>query len=122
MNKREKGNKGESEACEFLKKKGYTIVAQNYRIRSGEIDIIAGHKKTLIFVEVKKRKDAQFGLPREAVGPRKQRAIIFTSLAYLQSNQISSQTKIRYDVIEVYEDGKIVWIQDAFSADGIEGV
>lgn len=48
------GNLGEDIACEYLKKKGYSILARNYRKKFGEIDIISvGPNKTLIFIEVK---------------------------------------------------------------------
>ena len=46
------GDNGEDVACEFLKKQGYKILSRNYRIRGGEIDIIAQDKEYLVFVEV----------------------------------------------------------------------
>jgi len=62
-----KGKFGEDLACEFLKKQGYKIIERNYRIRGGEIDIIALDEKTLVYVEVKTRTSHQFGLPEESI-------------------------------------------------------
>jgi len=52
---------GENKAVEFLKAKNYTILARNYHSRFGEIDIIARKQNTIIFVEVKTRKNTAFG-------------------------------------------------------------
>lgn len=62
-----KGKQGEDLAYEFLKKQGYKIIERNFRIRGGEIDIIAIDEKTLVYVEVKTRTSHQFGLPEESI-------------------------------------------------------
>lgn len=67
MNKIGIGNYGEDLACEFLKSKGYKIIERNFRIRGGEIDIIATDGSTLVYVEVKTRSNRNFGLPEESV-------------------------------------------------------
>lgn len=67
MNKYKKGLFGESLACEFLKSKGYKIIERNFRIRGGEIDVIAKDGKTLVYVEVKTRSQKVFGEPEEAI-------------------------------------------------------
>lgn len=54
---------GENKAVEFLKAKKYIILARNYHSRFGEIDIIARKQNTIIFVEVKTRKNTAFGFP-----------------------------------------------------------
>ena len=66
------GVTGEQEAKNYLVKKGYKIVKMNFSCKIGEIDIIAMDKDTLVFVEVKARNTAMFGLPREAVTAKKQ--------------------------------------------------
>lgn len=65
------GALGESVACRFLAHHGYKIIERNYRIRGGEIDIIATKDQTLIFIEVKTRYSKEFGLPEESITPRK---------------------------------------------------
>lgn len=83
QNDREIGAAFEEKACEYLKKNGLQIVERNFRVRQGEIDIVAQDKGTLVFVEVKYRKDASKGLPEEAVNLRKQRQISKVALFYI---------------------------------------
>ena len=71
MNKTNLGQIGETLAAKYLTKKGYRIIEQNFRIRGGEIDIIAIDGITLVYVEVKTRTGNQFGYPEEAVTPQK---------------------------------------------------
>ncbi len=70
------GNKGKDLACTYLRKKGYEIIERNYRIRGGEIDIVAIDTDTLVFVEVKARKTTKFGSSLEAITPWKIRSLI----------------------------------------------
>ena len=67
----ELGLEGEKLATDFLKSKGYKIIENNYRYRRAEIDIIAVHKGTLIFVEVKTRSNFNYGEPEHAVDEHK---------------------------------------------------
>lgn len=77
------GNQGESLACEYLKKQGYKILERNYRIRGGEIDIVARDKDYLVFVEVKTRSSHEFGLPVDAMTPWKIKFLLKTAQFYL---------------------------------------
>lgn len=74
---------GENKAVEFLKAKNYTILARNYHSRFGEIDIIARKQNTIIFVEVKTRKNTAFGFPAEFVDYKKQQKIMKTAQLYI---------------------------------------
>ena len=91
---------GESIAAAYLRKKHYKIIATNYRCRFGEIDLIATYKKTIIFVEVKTRKSADFALAREFVSNQKQSRLKATAEIYLSTFPTSLQP--RFDVIEIY--------------------
>lgn len=106
------GVTGEQEAKNYLVKKGYKIVKMNFSCKIGEIDIIAMDKDTLVFVEVKARNTAMFGLPREAVTAKKQYKIRRIAELYLQRYSTFDQ-KIRFDVIEILGD-KITHIENAF--------
>ena len=106
------GVTGEQEAKNYLIKKGYKIVKMNFSCKIGEIDIIAMDKDTLVFVEVKARNTAMFGLPREAVTAKKQYKIRRIAELYLQRYSTLDQ-KIRFDVIEILGD-KITHIENAF--------
>ncbi len=101
MTTKEKGNKGEDLAVEFLKKKGYSIKKRNFHFgKTGEIDIIAQEKQTLVFVEVKMRSSDAFGDPLLAITPTKQRAMRKTAEGYLYVNKIYD-TECRFDIITI---------------------
>ena len=114
MNNVEKGILGEKIATEYLKSKGAYILENNYKIKSGEIDIIAEINDELVFIEVKSRTNIKFGYPAEAVDCRKIRKIVNTAKYYILKNNLNN-VPIRFDVIEIYlKDKKINHIVNAF--------
>ncbi|MGR3317644.1 MAG: YraN family protein [Candidatus Anammoxibacter sp.] len=123
-NKKEIGLKGEAEAVAFLKKEGYKIIKKNYTCNLGEIDIIAIHKKILVFVEVKVRSTDIFGAPELAVTKHKRRQIIRVAESYLSRNRIRD-TDCRFDVVAIsYSSEKkiapaIKLLKNAFQLDDI---
>ena len=96
------GDLGENAAYKYLKKKHYRILERNFVSKYGEIDIIARHKKELIFIEVKTRGSKAYGGGAGAVNFHKRRNIVFTSQAYMRN--IDYNGPRRYDIIEVYID------------------
>ena len=78
------GNQGEDIACWYLKKQGYKILERNFRIRGGEIDIVAQDKDYLVFVEVKTRYSHEYGLPVESMTHWKIKHLLKTAMFYLQ--------------------------------------
>lgn len=80
--RKEAGKLGEDLAVSYLIKHGYQIIEQNFRIRGGEIDIVALEKDTLVFVEVKTRSSAEFGSPLEAITYWKLKSLIKTAQFY----------------------------------------
>ncbi len=102
MNCVEKGHRGEDLAVAFLFAKGYRILTRNWRIKAGEIDIIAQDGDTLVFCEVKSRSSIRFGTGAEAVDGRKQRKIMQVATLYLQRYRLSNQ-RCRFDVIEILQ-------------------
>jgi len=117
MNQRQAfGKAGEDLAVRYLKKKGYKVLEQNYTCPVGEIDIIARHKKTIVFVEVKTRRSLSYGSAKLAITPHKQRKISMAALYYLKSNQQMDQDA-RFDVVTVQTTSgsqEIDLIQNAF--------
>ena len=99
------GHEGESIAAGYLKKSGYKIIVQNYQNKLGEIDIIAKDRDTLVFVEVKSRRSGQYGHPKWAVTPRKQRKISMVALYYLKESR-QTHRKARFDVVTVLDRQK----------------
>ncbi|MDR2400112.1 MAG: YraN family protein [Deferribacteraceae bacterium] len=107
------GKRGEQIAEKYLKKKGYSILRCNFRSHAGEIDIIAEIGGVLVFTEVKRRSGGNFGKGYEAVGKVKQKKIIRTAQAYL--NTLPDIPPCRFDVISI--DGEeITHIENAFTA------
>ncbi len=103
----------ESAAVEYLEKTlKYKIIECNYSNKIGEIDIIAKDGKVLVFVEVKARETARYGLGREAVDWRKQSKIRQVASLYLQSHHANS-SMVRFDVIDILGDN-ITHISNAF--------
>jgi len=94
------GAKGESYAVSLLQKNGYKIIERNFRRPWGEIDIIAIKNGILVFVEVKARKSDRFGLPEEAVTPRKLGKIRKVSELYMKLHPELPQ-KARIDVVSI---------------------
>ena len=100
-------------AAAYLSERGLEILEYNYRTARGEIDLIAREKDTLVFVEVKYRRDARMGYPQEAVTPAKQRKIRQVAGAYLAEKGGSGGLACRFDVVAVLGD-EITWIPGAF--------
>jgi putative endonuclease len=96
------GQEGESIAARHLKKCGYKILERNYRNNIGEIDIIAMDCDTIVFVEVKTRRNHHFGGPKWAVTHRKQQKISMVALFYLKQLRMCDR-KARFDVVTVTE-------------------
>ncbi|MCK9594470.1 MAG: YraN family protein [Candidatus Omnitrophica bacterium] len=94
------GRQGEDEAVRFLKRKGYKILARNYRTMSAEIDIIARDKDTFCFVEVKTRLSGWFGEPAEAIDRRKQGKIYRAATLFLKEKGLLD-AGARFDVVSV---------------------
>ncbi|MCL6472159.1 MAG: YraN family protein [Firmicutes bacterium] len=112
------GKTGEDMAALHLRRKGYHIIEQNFRTKLGEIDIVARHKKTLVFCEVKTRMGRLYGHPIEAVTVPKQRRIKKIADIYLaRLKDLHKFDSIRFDVICVLAEGstpKIEHIENAF--------
>ncbi|MDE5583526.1 MAG: YraN family protein [Ruminococcus sp.] len=106
MTASEIGKLGEEAVCEYLAENGYRIVKRNYRIRGGEIDIIAENDEYIAFVEVKSRKPDSMVSGFEAVNKRKKSLIIKTASDYCCKNP--SELQPRFDVAEVIIDGGAV--------------
>ena len=98
--RRKQGQDGEQIAAAFLQRQGYRIEERNYRIRQGEIDIIAWDGSTLVFVEVKTKTQSRFGSPEEMVDRRKQQTMTRVAMVYVQQRRLE-HTTLRFDVVAV---------------------
>jgi putative endonuclease len=108
----ETGGRAESAASQALARRhGYKIVARNYRIRAGEIDIIAFDGEVLCFVEVRSRGREDFGLPEETISATKRRRIARAAQSWL--TRYTREPICRFDVVAISGD-EIRVIKDAF--------
>lgn len=99
------GHSGEQYAVEFLRTHNYTILEQNFRIRLGELDIIAQKNNTVYFCEVKTRVGDSHGKPYEAVTPRKLQHIKRVATAYVLQNGLkNSKLSVQVISIMLYSD------------------
>lgn len=94
------GQFGENIAYNFLIKKGYNILENNYTVSFGEIDIIAEKNNCISFIEVKCRKSNQYGLPEEAITEYKKKRIIRVAEYYIKRKNINNKI-ISFDVIAI---------------------
>jgi len=110
------GIAGEAAARRFLEEAGLTIVAAGFRVRCGEIDLIACDGPVMVFVEVKTRSSEVFGRPAESVTPRKRGRIVRAASVYLLKARWTERP-CRFDVVEVFPVGagwRVKHLVDAF--------
>src|SRR3954465_14321004 len=92
------GEDGEDLAVRALERAGYAIVARRYRVRAGEIDIIARDGACLVFVEVKTRHTTRFGGGLAAITLRKRRKIVAVAMDFLARHRLDG-VACRFDVV-----------------------
>ena len=111
------GRRGEDLAHRFLRKQGYTIVARNYRLSSGdaEADLIARHGEDLVIVEVKTRATDEFGPPEQAVNPEKRRHLMRVAREYARKTNTPWE-HMRFDIVSIVlrEPPQITLLRAAF--------
>jgi len=108
---------GEDLAHRYLRSQGCTIVARNYRTRSGsgEIDLVAWHGGVLVFVEVKTRESSEFGPPDRAVDAEKRDHLRRAARDYARRTGVDIGNT-RFDIVSIVLDRptRIEWLRDAF--------
>ncbi|NLL71057.1 MAG: YraN family protein [Epulopiscium sp.] len=107
---------GEDLAFTYLESLGYHILEKNFRCKIGEIDLIAQHNESIVFIEVKYRRTLSYGYPCEAVHRTKQKTISKVALYYLKKYNLFDSS-CRFDVVEIIQnkdETQIHLIQNAF--------
>ncbi len=107
-NKDELGRWGEAVAANALRNRGYTILEQNWRCRSGEIDLIAVDGDCIVIVEVKTRRTTQFGHPLESITPRKCVRLRILAGEWCKSTSRPGVARLRIDAVGIVGDGTTV--------------
>jgi len=108
------GAQAEQLAADYLLRHGLRLITKNYRSRFGEIDLILADGNVLVFVEVRLRRNANFGGAAASIDARKQAKLITTAQQYLTT--LPTVPPCRFDAILLDGSGQIEWLKNAFSA------
>ncbi len=105
------GDAAERQAATFLEGQGLAILARNYRCRGGEIDLIARDGDTLVFVEVRARRNSAYGGAAASITTHKQQRLIYAARHYLM--HLPTEPLCRFDAVLI--DGEhLEWLRSAF--------
>ncbi len=108
-----RGAAAETHAADFLVRQGLVILERNFRVKGGEIDLIARDGTTTVFVEVRQRSRRDYGGAAASITRTKQRRLILAARHWLQRR---GECACRFDCVLI-DGGQMEWLQDAFSAD-----
>jgi len=112
------GSHWEERAAAYLQAQGLVVLERGYRCRLGEIDIIASESDTLVFVEVRFRRNRRFGSASETVGAIKQTKLLRAARHFLMRHPCYADVPIRFDVIAVdgenSSEARVDWLRNAF--------
>ncbi|MDR0742334.1 MAG: YraN family protein [Puniceicoccales bacterium] len=97
------GKQGEVLAYNFIKKRGYSIVARNWRFSHGEIDIIAENSGVIVFIEVRLRRKGAFVRGYESISRSKKAVLRRACFAYLKK-YAKREPSYRFDVVDIEHD------------------
>lgn len=99
--RRQLGRYGESIAADLLRRKGYDVLARNWRCAAGELDLIVREPQTLVTIEVKTRRSLTFGSPLEAITPQKAARLRHLTARWLTEHPQGIDA-VRIDVVAVF--------------------
>ncbi|MDR3323332.1 MAG: YraN family protein [Zoogloeaceae bacterium] len=110
------GARAEALAADYLQKQGLRVLARNFRVRGGEIDLIARDGQTTVFVEVRLRRSAYFGGAAASITPAKRQRLILAARHWLAAH---GDRVCRFDcvLLDATRMEAIQWLQNAFDAD-----
>ena len=114
------GAVAERDALRYLQRRGLTLITRNYRTRFGEIDLIMQHGHVVVFVEVRYRKNDDFGRAAETITRGKKRRIAAAAEQFLMSHSRRGNPTARFDVVTINAADShrpVEWFQNAFAAD-----
>lgn len=113
-----RGQQAEALAARFLERNGLRVLARNFRCRGGEIDLVCGDGRTLVFVEVRLRCHRAYGGAVASITRSKQQRVILAARHYLAANA-AAERPCRFDcvLLDDLSDAGIEWVRDAFAAD-----
>jgi putative endonuclease len=98
------GARGEARAAAWYVERGYEVVAQNWRVRDGEIDLVVARDGVVVVCEVKTRSSTAFGTGLDAITFAKQRRLRRLAAAFLQTHHDHRGALVRFDVVSIVGD------------------
>lgn len=109
------GTRAEDLCAELMRRAGLQVLARNWRCRHGEIDLIARDGGTLVFAEVRLRRDARYGGAAESITAAKRARLVAAARLYLAGKP---EQDCRFDVLllDALDAGRVRWLRDAFGA------
>ena len=116
ISRRNIGNDAEDIASVFITSRGFSVIKRNFTCRFGEIDIIALHNHTLVFIEVRSKNSQMKGSPAESITVFKKRKIFKTAQYFLKCNAQYMDYSCRFDFIGIM-DGNINHVRSFISED-----
>jgi putative endonuclease len=107
------GQRAEELCADLLRRAGLRILARNWRCRLGEIDLVAEEGGTLVFAEVRLRRDARYGGAAESVTAAKRARLVAAARLYLAARGTAA---CRFDVLllDALAPSRVQWIRNAF--------
>ncbi|HUN70299.1 MAG TPA: YraN family protein [Burkholderiales bacterium] len=109
------GARAEELCADLLRRAGLRVLARNWRCRHGEIDLVAEEGRTLVFAEVRYRRDARYGGAAESVTAAKRARLVAAARLYLTR---CPEMDCRFNVmlLDALEASRVQWIRNAFTA------
>ncbi|EKD70722.1 MAG: hypothetical protein ACD_46C00428G0005 [uncultured bacterium] len=120
FNKQQSGQQAERDACQFLQARGLRLIQANYRCYFGEIDLIMKDKDYVVFVEVRKRHNPNYGNALESINKTKAKKIIKTAAHFMQERNWLYKVASRFDIIAIHPIAgqmQLEWFRNAFTTD-----
>ena len=115
--RKDAGDQGEVDALRHLQAAGLKLITRNYRCPGGELDLVMLDQQTLVFVEVRFRRDRNFGGALASINTRKQQRLLLAAQRFLQTHREYQKLRARFDVVSLEGNvGQVSlqWIKDAF--------
>ena len=115
----ETGQDAEDMACHYLTAQGLKLLCRNFHSPRGELDVVMEDGSSIVFVEVRYRKQIRFGSGAESVNHTKQAKLVATALYFLQKYPKYHNRPARFDVVSITQQARqaeIDWIKDAFQS------
>jgi putative endonuclease len=116
------GAAAEDAACAHLLAAGCQLLARNVGFRVGELDLVMREVNTIVFVEVRMRRDDRFGGAAASIDAGKRRKVARAAQAWLAAHPRMAQAACRFDIVAVTNDAdgpRCVWLRSAFTMDDV---